>query len=110
MQLVGAIAVFALVVLAAGVVTYRVTAPAFRDEWRRIPADHRGLARLGIGEMVIGGIGGAVLVIVQPWGTKAAVWVILGLAATMMLIWVIGVFVQAVMDGRRARKLRAPNP
>jgi len=111
MEAVGGIAVLvaALIALAAAVAIYRVMSRALRDEWRRIPPARRGVAWLGTGTMVIGGIGGAVLLIVQPWGTKAAVWVILGLAAATMLVWVIGVFVQAVIDGRRARKLRSPN-
>jgi hypothetical protein len=38
------------------------------------------------------------------------VWVILDLAAATMLVWLIGVSIQAAMDGHRARKRRPPKP
>jgi predicted permease len=105
----GGIVVFAAVTLTAAAVVYRVTSGAIRDEYRRIPPERRGLARLGFAEMLIGGIGGAVLLIVAPWGSKADVWVILALAAALMLVWVVGVLVLELRNGRRGRKRRAPN-
>ncbi len=102
--------VAALIVVAATVSLCLPISGAFRDTWRRLPDERRGLAGFGIGMMVVGGIAGAVLLTVGPWGTDTIVWLILVGVPALILVWIIAVSIEAVMDGRRPRNRRRPNP
>jgi hypothetical protein len=112
MQVVAGVAaiVIALVAVAAALAVYRSTFRSFQDTWRRVPPERRGLASFGIGMMLVGGVAGAVLLIVQPWGTKTGVWLILVGVPAWTLVWLVAFSVQVVMEGRRSRTRRAPNP
>ena len=96
-----------LVVLGAILVRILPARRDFRDAWRRLPVQRRPVAAFGIAAMVLGGVGGAVLLIVQPWGTDTFVWIALAAAGAFIFFALAGAAAAAITDVRRARRRRA---
>ena len=95
------------VVFAATLASLRPLRREFRDVWRRLPPERRPVAVFGIAAMVLGGILGAVLLIVHPWGPDTFVWVGLAVAGAAIFFVLAGAAAQAITDVRRARRRRA---
>jgi hypothetical protein len=65
------------------------------------------VAVFGIAAMLLGGILGAALLVVHPWGTDTFVWLGLALAGAAIFFAPAGAVAQAITDVRRARRRRA---
>lgn len=105
----GVVALIAvLVALAASVAVYPPVFRALRYQSRRIPPERRGPARIGAGITVIVSVSVAALLIAEPWGSHTVLWVALVGGGAVLLLSLAGVFAQAVIDTRRARRRRSP--
>lgn len=96
-----------LVALAATLAVWPAMWRAFRDEWRRIPAERRSRAWVAIGLMVLACVVVGALLIVEPWGRHTFVWVCLVGGGAVMVLALTGVTAQAISDVRRSRRHRA---
>jgi drug/metabolite transporter (DMT)-like permease len=109
MGVVGGIAalIAASVALAATVAVQRPMWHAFRDDWRRIPAERRPRAWFGLGLFLLACILVGVVLILQPWGPHTFLWLLLVGGGAVMVLALAGVTAQAMTDVRRARRRRA---
>jgi hypothetical protein len=94
-----------LAVLAAQFLIFPAMWVAFRDRWRRTPPEHR---RRGIVAGILSAvvlIGATAVSIAAPWRETIVCLILVG-GGSLALLSLIGVAVQAIRDGRRAKQRR----
>jgi predicted lysophospholipase L1 biosynthesis ABC-type transport system permease subunit len=99
-----------LVTLTATIAPYPAIWRAFRDSRRPIPPERRRRVWFGYGVAFVVLVVVAVLLILEPFGPRTIVWLILVGGGALMLLALAAVAVQAVTDTRRARRRRLGPP